>query len=62
MAPTDDTTNTQVRLPRALWEAIKTRAEAEHRSANSLVVVLLEDAMGTHNAAHKNRPKPRNRQ
>lgn len=55
MASTDDTTQTQVRLPRKLWEELRARAEAERRSANSLVIVLLEDAMKGYGAPHKKR-------
>jgi len=41
-----DLINTQVRLPRDLRDRLRERADADRRSVNATIIVLLEQALG----------------
>lgn len=44
----DDTASFSIRIPAELRDAIKDAAKAQRRSANSLIVLILEEWFATH--------------
>lgn len=57
MATTEDTVQTQIRIPRALWERVKAAADADRRSANFMVLEALGAMFPAPGAAKKSRKK-----
>lgn len=55
MASTDDTVQTQLRIPRALWERIKAAGKPIKRSGNFMAIEALEVAFPEPGAKRQNR-------